>query len=162
MKWPLLQVRDLKVRFGEQEVVRGVNFSLSMGERLALVGQSGSGKSVCALSLVKLLDGAQVQGRVLWTPHDEVPQTDEAFEAPQTLDLVKLSDKELVSIRGDDIAFVFQEPMTALNPVFTIGDQIAKRGPRRWRYWPTPVFPSPKFASTVIRISSREANGNGR
>ena len=126
MKLPLLQVRDFSVSFGENEVVRGVNLNLTMGERVALVGQSGSGKSVCALSLVKLIEGAQVQGRALWTPQDEASLQAEQIEAPQTLDLVKMTQKALVPIRGSGVAFVFQEPMTALNPLFTIGDQIAE------------------------------------
>ncbi|MEY4362803.1 MAG: hypothetical protein RLZZ24_155, partial [Pseudomonadota bacterium] len=140
MKLPLLQVRDLKVAFGDNEVVRGISFNLTMGERLALVGQSGSGKSVSALSLVKLIEGARVEGRALWTPQDDASLKASEIEAPQTLDLVKLTPRELIAVRGGDIAFVFQEPMTALNPVFTIGDQIAevlevKRGLSREEAW---------------------------
>jgi microcin C transport system ATP-binding protein len=159
MKLPLLQVRDLHVRFGANEVVRGVSFSLKLGEKLALVGESGSGKSVMALSLVKLLDGAQLSGRCLWTEQGDLDAwhtaTDSVSDgtlahasdpaaperlAPQILDLVKLSERELVPLRGQDIAYVFQEPMTALNPLFTVGDQIAevlqvKRGMRRVEAW---------------------------
>lgn len=159
MKLPLLQVRDLHVRFGNHDVVRGVSFSLKLGEKLALVGESGSGKSVMALSLVKLVEGAQLSGRCLWTEQDALDAWPIAPEnvsdsasvhatghaaperlAPQILDLVKLSERELVPIRGQDIAYVFQEPMTALNPLFTVGDQIAevlqvKRGMRRAQAW---------------------------
>ncbi|CAN1559603.1 COG4172 ABC-type uncharacterized transport system, duplicated ATPase component [Burkholderiaceae bacterium] len=160
MKLPLLQVRDLHVRFGGNEVVHGVNFSLALGEKLALVGESGSGKSVLALSLVKLVEGAQLSGRCLWTeqnvdaPHlasgnpsdkasDDASVSDQSASdrlAPQILDLVQLTERELVPIRGQDIAYVFQEPMTALNPLFTVGDQIAevlqvKRGMRRDEAW---------------------------
>ena len=140
MKLPLLQVRDFKVTFGSQEVVRGVDFNLTMGERVALVGESGSGKSVCALSLMKLIEGAKVEGRALWTPQDEASLQAEQIEAPQTLNLVKLSQRELVPIRGNGVAFVSQEPMTALNPLFTIGDQIAevlevKRGLSKQEAW---------------------------
>jgi microcin C transport system ATP-binding protein len=155
MKLPLLQVRDLHVRFGPNEVVRGVNFSFELGEKLALVGESGSGKSVMALSLVKLVEGAQLSGRCLWTEQDAIDAPQLASEtasnnpsglatperlAPQILDLVKLTERELVPIRGQDIAYVFQEPMTALNPLFTVGDQIAevlqvKRGMRRAQAW---------------------------
>lgn len=140
MRLPLLQVRDFSVSFGAQEVVRGISFNVSLGDRLALVGESGSGKSVAALSLVKLIEGARVQGRALWTPQDEASVQAEAIEAPQTLDLVKLSPRDLIAIRGSDIAFVFQEPMTALNPLFTIGDQIAevleiKRGMTKHEAW---------------------------
>jgi microcin C transport system ATP-binding protein len=159
MKLPLLQVRDLHVRLGSNDVVRGVSFSLKLGEKLALVGESGSGKSVLALSLVKLVEGAQLTGRCLWTEQDapdalpiasktlsdnaSAHATDHpapARLAPQILDLVKLSERELVPIRGQDIAYVFQEPMTALNPLYTMGDQIAevllvKRGMRRAEAW---------------------------
>jgi microcin C transport system ATP-binding protein len=140
MRLPLLQVRDFSVSFGDNEVVRNVSFNVSLGDRVALVGQSGSGKSVCALSLVKLIEGAKVQGRALWTPQDEASVKAEAIEAPQTLDLAKLSARDLIAIRGSDIAFVFQEPMTALNPLFTIGDQIAevleiKRGLTKDEAW---------------------------
>ena len=159
MNLPLLQVRDLHVRFGANDVVRGVSFSLKLGEKLALVGESGSGKSVMALSLVKLVEGAQLSGRCLWTEQDALgalPIGSESVSdstsvhasdhsaperfAPQILDLVKLSERELVPIRGQDIAYVFQEPMTALNPLFTVGDQIAevlqvKRGMRRAQAW---------------------------
>jgi microcin C transport system ATP-binding protein len=145
MNLPLLQVRDLHVRFGANDVVRGVSFSLKLGEKLALVGESGSGKSVMALSLVKLVEGAQLSGRCLWTSQDTDLTPDAPSEAvdplaPQIFDLVKLSERELVPIRGQDIAYVFQEPMTALNPLFTVGDQIAevlqvKRGMRRAQAW---------------------------
>jgi len=120
-----------------------------------LVGESGSGKSVMALSLVKLVEGAQLSGRCLWTAqettdatHDATPSLPESGSdnaspvryAPEILDLVKLSESELVPIRGQDIAYVFQEPMTALNPLFTVGDQVAevlqvKRGMHRTQAW---------------------------
>ena len=137
---PLLQVRDLRIAFQNEEVVKGISFNLDLGEKLALVGESGSGKSVTALSFVKLLEGARVSGRVLWTAQDADTLHPEATDAPQTHDLVKLSERELVNIRGQDIAFVFQEPMTALNPLMTAGDQIAevlevKRGMSRAEAW---------------------------
>jgi len=126
MKLPLLQVRDFSVAFGDQTVVRDINLNITIGEKLALVGQSGSGKSVFALSLVKLIEGVTVSGRALWIPQEDDAMAAESIEAPQTFDLVKLSKKEMMPIRGSDIAFVFQEPMTALNPLFTVGDQIAE------------------------------------
>lgn len=140
MKMPLLQVRDLHIAFGAHEVVHGVSFNLELGEKLALVGESGSGKSVTALSLVKLIDGAHLSGRCLWTPQDEASLAPTATDAPQTLDLVKLNPRQLQGIRGQEMAFVFQEPMTALNPLFTVGDQIAevlqvKRGMSRQDAW---------------------------
>jgi len=140
MRLPLLQVRDLRIGFQSEDVVKGISFNLDLGEKLALVGESGSGKSVTALSFVKLLEGARVSGRVLWTAQDEDTLRPEATDAPHTHDLVKLSERELVNIRGQDIAFVFQEPMTALNPLMMVGDQIAevlelKRGMTREEAW---------------------------
>jgi microcin C transport system ATP-binding protein len=126
MRLPLLQVRDLRIGFQGEDVVKGISFNLDLGEKLALVGESGSGKSVTALSFVKLLEGARVSGRVLWTAQDAETLRADATDAPQTLDLIKLKERDLVNIRGQDIAFVFQEPMTALNPLFTVGDQIAE------------------------------------
>jgi microcin C transport system ATP-binding protein len=140
MRLPLLQVRDLRIGFQAEDVVKGISFNLDLGEKLALVGESGSGKSVTALSFVKLLEGARVSGRVLWTAQDADTLAPEATDAPHTHDLVKLSERELINIRGQDIAFVFQEPMTALNPLMMVGDQIAevlelKRGMTRAEAW---------------------------
>lgn len=126
MRLPLLQVRDLRIGFHAEDVVKGISFNLDLGEKLALVGESGSGKSVTALSFVKLLEGARVSGRVLWTAQDAESLKPDATDAPQTLDLVKLNERQLVNIRGQDIAFVFQEPMTALNPLMMVGEQIAE------------------------------------
>ncbi len=106
----LLEVNDLRVSFGGKEVVRGINFSINAGEKLALVGESGSGKSVTALSLLRLTLNAQIGGQAM-------------FDGRDTL---AMSEPELVGLRGDDIAMIFQEPMTALNPLMTIGQQIAE------------------------------------
>ncbi|MFZ5520148.1 MAG: ABC transporter ATP-binding protein [Pseudomonadota bacterium] len=111
---PLLDVRDLTVAFGGKPVVQGVSFSLQPGEKFALVGESGSGKTVSALSLLKLLPQAQVSGSA-------------AFQAREgACDLLRLPEPRLREIRGRDVAVIFQEPMTALNPLFPVGDQIAE------------------------------------
>lgn len=114
---PLLRVNDLAVVFttarGEALAVDGVSFVLARGETLCLVGESGCGKSVSAMSVLRLIPsppGKIARGEVLFEGHD----------------LVKLSEKSLEKIRGNRIGMVFQEPMTALNPVFRIGDQIAE------------------------------------
>jgi len=107
---PLLQVHDLSVRFGAKEVVRGVGFAIAPGEKLALVGESGSGKTITALSLLRLAGEAQISGQALLRGRD----------------LLSLSEREMRGVRGGEIAMVFQEPMTALNPLMTIGQQIAE------------------------------------
>lgn len=107
---PLLDVHGLTIAFGGQNVVHGINFHLHAGEKLALVGESGSGKTVSALSLLRLLPQARLQGQALW----------------HGCDLLALPEADLRTVRGNEIACIFQEPMTALNPLFTIGDQIAE------------------------------------
>ena len=108
---PLLQVRDLHVRFGTKEVVRGVSFDMAAGEKLALVGESGSGKTITALSLLRLVADATVTGAAHFGARGN---------------LLSLTEREMRGVRGGDIAMVFQEPMTALNPLMTIGAQIAE------------------------------------
>ncbi len=106
----LLEVKNLSVSFAGKEVVHGINFSVNAGEKLALVGESGSGKSVTALAILKLVQNAQLGGQAM-------------FDGQDTL---QMSEHALRGLRGDDIAMIFQEPMTALNPLYTIGDQIAE------------------------------------
>jgi microcin C transport system ATP-binding protein len=114
---PLLDVRDLKVSFGGKEVVHGVDFAIAPGEKLALVGESGSGKTVTALSLVRLVHNAHITGSARLAPTQP---------GGQAIELLQASERELLGIRGRDIAMIFQEPMTALNPVYTVGDQVAE------------------------------------
>ena len=109
----LIDVKDLTVSFGCKPVVHGINFSIKAGERVALVGESGSGKTVTALSLLRLVMNAELGGSA-------------TFTTDGTVDLLKIPEQQLRGIRGKDIAMIFQEPMTALNPLFTIGDQITE------------------------------------
>src|SRR5215211_1753585 len=112
----LLEVRNLKTHFptraGLVRAVDGVDFYLDRGELLGLVGESGCGKSITALSVMRLVapPGKIVSGEILFDGKD----------------LLKLSDAEMREMRGDDIAMIFQDPMTSLNPVFTVGEQIAE------------------------------------
>jgi microcin C transport system ATP-binding protein len=106
----LLEVRELSVEFGSRRVVDRVSFSLDAGEKLALVGESGSGKTVTALSLLRLIESARLSGEVLFSGRD----------------VLKMPDPALRELRGRDIAVIFQEPMTALNPIYTVGAQIAE------------------------------------
>jgi microcin C transport system ATP-binding protein len=114
---PLVDVRDLRIAFGGREVVHGVGFHINPGEKLALVGESGSGKTVTALALLGLVQNAKVTGSARLAP----PQP-----GNDPVDLLRLSERQLLGIRGADIAMIFQEPMTALNPLYTVGDQVAE------------------------------------
>ena len=116
---PLLDVRDLTVAFAGNTVVHGISFSMDRGEKLALVGESGSGKTVTALSFLRLVQDATLQGQVLFNAGSET-----ASQAP--VDLLTLPERELRALRGQDISMIFQEPMTALNPLMTVGAQIAE------------------------------------
>jgi len=109
----LLEVQNLTVTFGDKPVVHGINFAVNAGERVALVGESGSGKTVTALSLLRLALNAKLSGSA-------------TFNISNSIDLLQVPEQQMRDIRGRDIAMVFQEPMTALNPVFTIGHQIAE------------------------------------
>ncbi|PMB09528.1 peptide ABC transporter ATP-binding protein, partial [Fischerella thermalis CCMEE 5273] len=110
----LLEIRNLKTHFftddGQVPAVDGVDISIKKGETLALVGESGCGKSMTSLSIMGLVPGTGriVEGEILLEKED----------------LTKKNEKQLSKIRGNDVSMIFQEPMTSLNPVLTIGDQI--------------------------------------
>jgi peptide/nickel transport system ATP-binding protein len=116
----LLSVRDLRVGFGRDpganEVVKGVSFELAAGETLAIVGESGSGKSVTALSINRLVDfgGGRITGGSIVLQRND----------GSTLDVTKADESALTHVRGRDVGMIFQEPMTSLNPVHTVGAQI--------------------------------------
>lgn len=111
----ILEVKDLHISFetyaGEVKAVRGVNFDLYKGETLAIVGESGSGKSVTSKSIMKLIP----------TPPGKYKQGEILFDGK---DIVKLTEKQMQSIRGSEISMIFQDPMTSLNPTMKVGNQI--------------------------------------
>jgi microcin C transport system ATP-binding protein len=116
---PLLRYEDLRISFGsgrrEKFAVNHLNLEIGTGERVALVGESGSGKTLTALAPLRLEpEGARVSGKILWNKKD----------GQGTVDLLSMSMQDIREIRGREIAMVFQEPMTALNPLFTVGNQI--------------------------------------
>jgi oligopeptide/dipeptide ABC transporter ATP-binding protein len=114
---PLLEVRGLRTHFHTEEgtarAVDGVNFVVNAGETLGVVGESGCGKSVTALSVMQLVP----------TPPGEIVEGEILLEGRNLLDL---PEEEMRWVRGNEVAMIFQEPMTALNPVFTVGDQIGE------------------------------------
>jgi oligopeptide/dipeptide ABC transporter ATP-binding protein len=116
MAEPLLEVKDLKVSFrtedGVVRAVEGVSFTVDQGEVLGIVGESGSGKSVTMMSMLRLINdpNMQVEGEVIYKGRD----------------LMKLHKDEMQEVRGDEIAMIFQDPMTSLNPVYRVGDQIVE------------------------------------
>ena len=118
----LLDVRGLRVAFGEKEVVHGIDFSIAAGEKLALVGESGSGKTVTALSLLRLVQNAEIGGVANFAGlHDG-----HAGSTGASRDLLSMPEQALRGMRGKEIAMIFQEPMTALNALYSVGDQVAE------------------------------------
>jgi oligopeptide/dipeptide ABC transporter ATP-binding protein len=128
----LLEVKDLKTYFflmqGIVQAVNGVDFSMKRGQTVGLVGESGCGKSVMARSILNIVPtpGKIVEGQVLFHQYLRNPQEESASNIKQVVDLAALDPKgtQVRSIRGGEISMVFQEPMTSLSPVHTIGNQI--------------------------------------
>src|SRR6187551_3406455 len=117
MPEPLLEIRNLNVAFetnrGDVRPVRDVSLSIYPGQTVAVVGESGCGKSVTAMSILRLIPsppGKVLNGEIRFSGRD----------------LLTLTEREMRGVRGKDIAMIFQEPMTSLNPVYTIGDQIVE------------------------------------
>ena len=114
---PLLQVKDLDVRFytkdGVVNAVNGISYTMDQGDILGIVGESGSGKSVSSMAMLRL-----------------IPEPPGKIEGGQVIfdgnDLLQLKTAQMHTVRGSQIAVIFQDPMTSLNPVMTIGDQIAE------------------------------------
>lgn len=133
---PLLRVENLAVSFdgptGRVQAVNGVNLSIYPGQTLCVVGESGCGKSVSALSALQLVPtppGRFDSGKIWWAPAPgsspgSSSETSSRETGSDPVDLLSLSEKQMQKIRGNEIAMIFQEPMTSLNPVYTVGEQI--------------------------------------
>jgi len=107
---PLLAIEDLSIAFGDTRVVDRLSLEIRAGEKLGLVGESGSGKSVTALSILRLVEGARYEGAIRFKGDD----------------LLGYSPRQMQALRGRSIAMIFQEPMTSLDPLYTVGDQVAE------------------------------------
>jgi microcin C transport system ATP-binding protein len=144
----VLEVRDLRVSFRQDgqviPAVKGVSFSVDRGETVALVGESGSGKSVTALSTVSLLgSSAEVSGSVTYAGRE----------------MIGANERHLRQVRGNDISFIFQEPMTSLNPLHTLEKQWRAGGSSSCSNgW---ASARRRAVSGPIRISSRAGSGSG-
>ena len=115
---PLLSIRNLCVNFGPSRVVDGISFDIAAGEKFALVGESGSGKSVTALSILQLNQNAGYAGEIRWHAQERAADDGE--------NMLALDEAAIRTVRGSEVAMIFQEPMTALNPLYTVGNQIAE------------------------------------
>ena len=161
---PLLAVKNLRTGFDTRDgflrAVDGVDFEIPQGGTLGVVGESGSGKSVTALSVMRLIDrpGRIAEGSQI------------VFEGR---DLAAIEERELEAIRGNEISMIFQEPMTSLNPVFTVGDQISEAVQLHQKVGAKDALqraiemmqlvgiPSPAQGSTTTRTSSPAACASG-
>jgi oligopeptide transport system ATP-binding protein len=143
----LLDIKNLRTSFfthvGEVKAVGGVSFHLDKGEALGIVGESGSGKSITMMSLMGLLaeNGKIVEGEVI-------------FEGK---DLSKLNEKEMQKIRGNDIGMIFQDPMTSLNPVLTVGDQLMEPLIKHKKMTKQQAFDRSVHMLTIVGIPSPQS-----
>jgi len=115
-KRPLIEIKDLCINFGAQETIKHLSYSINEGETLGVVGESGSGKSLTSLCVIGLLHPAAkvISGEILFHHNGK------------TVDLLQLNENEMRKLRGNEIAMIFQEPMTSLNPVIKCGEQVAE------------------------------------
>ena len=149
----IVEVNDLHVSFPLEDgktlnAVKGVSFSISEGETLALVGESGSGKSVTAMTIMRLTEheGASVErGSIVLRLNEE-----------RSVDVLKLPLDDMNDIRGSVVSIVFQDPMSSLNPVFTIGDQISEAIIRHQRKSKYEAFEIALNSLKLVRVPDTE------
>ena len=130
-KKKILEVKDLEVQFETENrtitAVKRISFTLHKGETVGIVGESGSGKSVTSLSIMRLIaepPGRISNGQILFHTVPQVQDEAKGIKGDNVVDLLKLPEKQMQKHRGNDIAMIFQEPMTSLNPVYTCGEQV--------------------------------------
>ncbi len=139
----LLEAQNLRVSFGGQQVVKNISFEIPKDSWVCLVGESGSGKTQTALSLTRLVDGAGVSGSVVWRG-DASPRN-----------LLELSGQELTAVRGRHIAYVFQDPHSALDPVMTVGEQMAEAYTAHFRCGPEEAAKASLISLGEVRLDAR-------
>src|ERR1700716_2848344 len=150
MAQTLLQVEDLRTQFktsrGVVRAVDGVNFHIDVGETLGVVGESGCGKTMTALSILRLLPdpGKIVSGRILFRGNE----------------VTKMDDEEIRDFRGNDVAMIFQDPMTSLNPVTRVGKQIEEAMTAHKRF--TPVLAKTRVIELLTRVRVPSAERRAR
>ena len=150
----LLRINDLHTVLqssgGDVHAVKGINLQIDSGETLCLVGESGSGKSVTALSIMRLLPSGIVdhpQGEILLQTRDGQSPDHESPEH-DSIDLLRLDADRMSSIRGRRMSMIFQEPMSSLNPVFTVGEQITEALQLSW-----PGMPEREAKAIALQLS---------
>jgi ABC-type dipeptide/oligopeptide/nickel transport system ATPase component len=141
---PLLEVRDLTVSFRGKAVVKGVSLDIPKSSWVCLVGETGSGKSLSALSLTRLHENAQVSGRATWFT-----------DSGKTKELLSLPAKELFAMRGKQIAYVFQDPHNSLNPVLTVGEQMVEAYQAHYKCRPAEAEKAALICLSEMRLESK-------
>ncbi len=140
---PLLEAINLAVSFNGQKVVKNISFEIPKNSWVCLVGESGSGKTQTALSLTRLVEDASISGSVLWRGGDSPKNL---FEMPS---------RELTAVRGRHIAYVFQDPQNAFDPVMTIGEQMAEAYTAHFRCGPEEASKASLISLGEVRLDAR-------
>src|SRR3989338_1560966 len=147
----LLEAKDLSISFrgvdggARAEEVHGISFGLEQGSFTSIVGESGSGKTVSALSIARLLDDARCSGQIVY----------ENKEGLQ-VDLFSINEADLLNIRGGEIAYIFQDPSTSLNPVMSVGSQIAESAEFHLKIYRRPAKERAVQALSKVRFRDPE------